>query len=513
MRAVVTGGAGFIGSHLIEALVTRGDEVVCIERPGASRRWLDGLDLSYRDSGLDDVGALTAAFAGADVVFHLAGLTEARAPHDFYAVNTEGTARVFRAAAAHDGRAPRVILMSSLAALGPCRNGDRLSPDTVPYPISHYGHSKLLAEAIAHAFADRVPATIIRPTSVYGPRERGVLKLFRLVRRGVALTVGSWDREVSLVHVADLVRALLAAADAEQAIHRTYCVAYPEPVTWREFARAVGRALERQPLLLRRAPATLSPPLRTLRELYPVIWLAGFWPELGLLQQLRIPPTFDQQIAALDLALFGIHGSHVNLVWMQRMPYVWLSEPMHFAYWAYYLLIGLPPLALMLLGRTAALRDLVFRLMLTYLTCYAIYLVYPVYGPGLTLPRYAGPLTDGLFHRLVASALDAGDSPGSAFPSSHVAGAVTIAYACSRWLPRRIATLLWLEAIGVLVSTVYTQNHFPVDALAGCAGAWLLQIAVAGRVARWLGDCSTVPGPVLPVFALTPVAASAGSDR
>src|SRR3989441_3713023 len=137
MRAVVTGGAGFIGSHLIEALVARGDEVVCVERPGAPRRWLEGLDLSYRDSGLDNERALSAAFAGADVVFHLAGLTAARAPRDFYAVNTEGTARVFRAAAAHNGRAPRVVLMSSLAALGPCRNGDRLSPDTVPYPISH----------------------------------------------------------------------------------------------------------------------------------------------------------------------------------------------------------------------------------------------------------------------------------------------------------------------------------------------------------------------------------------
>src|SRR5207245_1084710 len=80
MRAVVTGGAGFIGSHLIEALVARGDEVVCVERPGAPRRWLEGLDLSYRDSGLDNERALSAAFAGADVVFHLAGLTEARAP-------------------------------------------------------------------------------------------------------------------------------------------------------------------------------------------------------------------------------------------------------------------------------------------------------------------------------------------------------------------------------------------------------------------------------------------------
>src|SRR5882672_139604 len=98
MRAVVTGGAGFIGSHLIEALRARGDAVVCVERPGASRRWLEGLELSYCDSGLADTSALARACDGADVVFHLAGLTEARAPADYYAVNTEGTACVLRAA-------------------------------------------------------------------------------------------------------------------------------------------------------------------------------------------------------------------------------------------------------------------------------------------------------------------------------------------------------------------------------------------------------------------------------
>src|SRR5207247_8508611 len=92
MRAVVTGGAGFIGSHLIEALVQRGDEVVCVERPGASRRWLDGLDVCYRDSGLEDVAQLAAALAGANVVFHLAGRTAAPPPRDVYAVNPQGTA-------------------------------------------------------------------------------------------------------------------------------------------------------------------------------------------------------------------------------------------------------------------------------------------------------------------------------------------------------------------------------------------------------------------------------------
>src|SRR2546422_7240227 len=120
---------------------------------------------------------------------------------------------------------------------------------------------------------------------------------------------------------------------------------------------------------------------------------------------------------------------------------------MHFAYWASSLLIGIPPLAFGALGRTAALRDVVFRMMLTYLTCFVIFIVYPVYGPGLTLPRYSGSLTDGLFYRLVRASLGAGDSPGCAFPSSHVAGAVTIAFAAARRTPRRIRALLLAQAI------------------------------------------------------------------
>ena len=250
MRAIVTGGAGFIGSHLIEALVGRGDEVVCVERAGAPRRWIEGLPLAYHETGLDDVGALTGAFDGADVVFHLAGLTQARSPAEYYAVNTDGTAQVLRAAAVHNGSAPRVVLLSSLAAIGPCRNGELLSPDSVPAPLSHYGRSKLLAEVVMHAYADRVPTTILRLASVYGPRERGVLKMFQLVRRGVALTVGSWDREVSLLYVKDLVQALLAAASGARGVNRTYCLAHPEPVTWTAFAQAVGRAVDRQPVLV-----------------------------------------------------------------------------------------------------------------------------------------------------------------------------------------------------------------------------------------------------------------------
>lgn len=249
MRVVVTGGAGFIGSHLIEALLARRDEVLCVERPGANCQWVHGLPIGIASIGIQDVGQLAAAFEGAGVVYHLAGLTEARSPSEFYAVNTEGTRHVLEAAARCQ-QPPRVILLSSLAALGPCRNGEPLSPDSVPCPLSHYGQSKLLAEAMVHAFADRVPATVLRFPSVYGPRERGVLTFFRMVRRGVALTSGSWDREVSMLYVRDAVQVMLLAAETDLAVGRTYCVAHPTPVSWAEFAEAVGRALGRQPVRL-----------------------------------------------------------------------------------------------------------------------------------------------------------------------------------------------------------------------------------------------------------------------
>ena len=269
MRTIVTGGAGFIGSHLVEALLARGDQVVCIERRGASPGWLKGTAIEWSPIGLADRDQLIRAFHGADVVFHLAGFTSARTSQDYYKINTEGTARVFEAAAAQSAP-PHVILMSSLAAIGPCRNGERLSRQSVPYPLSHYGLSKLLAESIVHAYADRVPSTILRLSTVYGPRERAVLTMFRLVRRGLALTIGGWDREVSIIFVKDVVATLIATATADRSLGRTYCLAHPQVVSWADFAYAVGRVVGRKPRLIS-VPAGVARRIARVIEIYSVI--------------------------------------------------------------------------------------------------------------------------------------------------------------------------------------------------------------------------------------------------
>ncbi|HEX9691667.1 MAG TPA: NAD(P)-dependent oxidoreductase [Gemmatimonadales bacterium] len=249
MQTVVTGGAGFIGSHLVDALVRRGDRVVCVERPGAVAHWIPTDHVDFRATGIADPALLVEVFGGTDVIFHLAGLTCARRPEEFDRVNVEGTANVLRAAAMLDP-APHVVFLSSLAATGPCQNGERLNPSSVPYPLSAYGRSKLQAEAVTHAFADRVPITVVRLPAVYGPRERGILAMFRLINRGIAITFGGWDRELSLIYVTDVVQGLLRCTEVRRTVGHTYILSHPEPVTWRAFAWAVAHALGRSPLLI-----------------------------------------------------------------------------------------------------------------------------------------------------------------------------------------------------------------------------------------------------------------------
>ena len=270
---------------------------------------------------------------------------------------------------------------------------------------------------------------------------------------------------------------------------------------WIMTAHALGALL---PLWLARRPEVPRErrTLAALREIYPLLALLLFWAEIDLLHPVVEPGANDAAVAALDLALFG---RHLNLVWMPAMPQVLLSELMHFSYFAYYPLIFLPPLAMAVAGRTDALQDMTLRLMVTYLTCYLIYLAFPVFGPTDMLPMYQGELNDGVFYHLTHAAKEAGNSAGTAFPSSHVAGAVTSAVLAWRWLARRLAWLVSAQALGVVVATVYTQQHWAIDSAAGL----LLALALQAFAVPWL--CETLSRGTAATVPVLPDAAGFGS--
>jgi membrane-associated phospholipid phosphatase len=272
---------------------------------------------------------------------------------------------------------------------------------------------------------------------------------------------------------------------------------------WLCLAHAAAATL---PWLVTAAGDRLSRPGWVLREVYPFLLLAVFWSELGLLRGLLHAAAYDPAVEAMDLAVFGVH---LHAVWLPHMPWRWLSELMHGSYFGYYLLIAGPALWLLTRGRRDAYHDLTFRLLLGYLICYVTYIAFPVDGPIYTTAPYHGPLTNGVFFQLAHDVVEYGHAQGATFPSSHVVGAVTIAWVGWRYFPRPVGVLLALEALGVTVSTVYTQNHYAIDAVAGVALALAVQIWIAPWLVRLRSFAVRPPLPVLPHAPPLPRAGSA----
>jgi nucleoside-diphosphate-sugar epimerase len=195
---------------------------------------------------LHDSGALRRAAEGQHVVFHVAGVVAARNEAEFLRANRDGTANVVEASA-RAGR-PRFVLVSSMAAAGPSSPGKPHRGDEPPRPVTAYGRSKLAAEAAVTGSA--LPWTIVRPPTVYGPRDQEVLKVFRLARWGLAPVFGDGSQELSAVHGGDLAEALVAAGLSDATIGKTYYACHPEVVTSAGLVRAIGAAMGRRVAIL-----------------------------------------------------------------------------------------------------------------------------------------------------------------------------------------------------------------------------------------------------------------------
>jgi nucleoside-diphosphate-sugar epimerase len=224
MIAVVTGGSGFIGQHLIRRLLRSGHEVRCLIRASGGAVHADARRYVVR---FNDPGSLMncEALDRADVVFHLAGATKAVRQEDFSAANVVPTRNLVAAIAARR-LYTRFVFVSSQAAAGPAAARHlAVDEDDIPRPIEAYGRSKLEAERVVERYGERVATTIVRPCSVFGPGDRDFLSLFRLAKRGLILYPGVAEHWLSILYVDDLVDGLLAAATSAEAIARKYFLA------------------------------------------------------------------------------------------------------------------------------------------------------------------------------------------------------------------------------------------------------------------------------------------------
>ncbi len=248
MKVLVTGGTGFVGSHLNEVLRREGHAVRALARSRARTEALGRPDVEWVPGDLADAAALREAVRGVTVVYHVAGLIAARSDLEYFAVNRDATERLLRAASEADA-STRFVLVSSLAAAGPSRRGQPLGEDAEPRPVTAYGRSKLAGEQVVRQGS--LPWTIIRPPAVYGPRDREMFRLFRAATLGVAPLPGDGSQELSLVYGPDLAEAIARAGIADAAVGRTYFAAHPETLTAADVARTIAAASGKRVRLLR----------------------------------------------------------------------------------------------------------------------------------------------------------------------------------------------------------------------------------------------------------------------
>jgi nucleoside-diphosphate-sugar epimerase len=245
VKVLVTGATGFIGSHLLDRLVERGDEVRILTRCGENVDRLAQVDVKVYCSDLTDYKSVEAAVDGVDHLLHCAARTGPWGPWAEYEIaNVHGLKTLVDAAMTAGVK--RIVHVSSIAAHAVDVGGtaDETSPllgGSDPYSRSKVVGEQLLQQLIRDKGA---PVSIVRPGLVYGPRDTNSFGRFaRLVEQSKMVIIGSGNNHLPLIYVSDVVQGILLASEAGQAIGRAYLLVNDEPVTQRDYFNAIAREL------------------------------------------------------------------------------------------------------------------------------------------------------------------------------------------------------------------------------------------------------------------------------
>ncbi len=248
---LVTGASGFIGSHLVDALLQRHCKVHCLVRRTSDLRWLDRTKIQIHYGSLDEPFSLKNVLEEADYVFHCAGLTRAKTKQKFFRGNATACKNLYAACAERGENLKRVVHISSLASVGPAEPDQPADENTPCKPITYYGKSKLAGEKVARQFSSSLPLVILRPPIVYGPREENFFAFIDGIAKGWNLEVGHPNRVLSIIYITDLVQAMLRAAVGPCSDNDVFFITDGNYYQWQDMVETASQVLEVRPRSIR----------------------------------------------------------------------------------------------------------------------------------------------------------------------------------------------------------------------------------------------------------------------
>ncbi len=244
MIAVVTGSNGFIGSHLVEELLKEDFNVRCIDIHDCARYLPDHSRIRYYRIDCADIHALSRSnvLKNADYVFHLAGSTKNIKLEAFRQSNVLPTENILQVIVNRNIHLNRFIYISTQAAAGPAESLNQpISEEIMPNPVGYYAQSKLEGEHVVRKYMDRVASTVLRPASVYGPRDVDFFKIFQQIDHHICLYPANRDKTISLIYVTDLVRGMVQVAQSPRTKNQTYFLCADDPICWKEIYVSIAQ--------------------------------------------------------------------------------------------------------------------------------------------------------------------------------------------------------------------------------------------------------------------------------
>ncbi|MBR3479426.1 MAG: NAD(P)-dependent oxidoreductase [Prevotella sp.] len=218
-KILITGASGFIGSFIVEEALRRGFDTWAAMRRSSKKDFLTDPRINFIELNLSSQERLTEQLHDHefDYVVHAAGVTKCLDPKDFYRINTEGTKNLVNALLTLKMPLKRFVYISSLSIFGAIREKqpyEEIRETDTPKPNTHYGRSKLEAEQWLDSIT--FPYVVLRPTGVYGPRERDYFLMAQSIKQHTDFAVGYRRQDITFVYVLDVVQAVFLACERGQ---------------------------------------------------------------------------------------------------------------------------------------------------------------------------------------------------------------------------------------------------------------------------------------------------------